>query len=140
VTPANTIPKQGIHTRGYSKPDLASSPQPRHGGLQSPNKTITLVGTTLPCKAWSFTEGNTPRHHVHEYNQVFLVGQRNTRKHTNIGNPLELRVERVTYRVRQITHRAITKNKQDQVIVTMHVSKLKMNTRTKHIRTRTQSL
>jgi hypothetical protein len=26
------------------------------------------------------------------------------------------------------------------VIVTMHTSKLKMNTRTKHIRTRTQSL
>jgi hypothetical protein len=47
---------------------------------------------------------------------------------------------RVTYRVKQITHRAITKNKQDQVIVTMHASKLKMNTRTKYIRTRTQSL
>jgi hypothetical protein len=62
------------------------------------------------------------------------------RKHTNVGNPLELRVARVTYQVGQITHRAITKNKQDQVIVTMHASKLKMNTRTKHIRTRTQSL
>jgi hypothetical protein len=62
------------------------------------------------------------------------------RKHTNVGNPLELRVARVTYQVGQITHRAITKNKQDQVIVTMHASKLKMNTRTKHRRTRTQSL
>jgi hypothetical protein len=62
------------------------------------------------------------------------------RKHTNVGNPLELQVVRVTYRVRQITHRARTKNKRDQVIVTMHVSELKMNTRTKHIKIRTQSL
>jgi hypothetical protein len=62
------------------------------------------------------------------------------RKHTNVDNPLELRVARVTYRVRQITDRAITKNKRDQVIVTMHTSKLKMNTKTKHIRTWTQSL
>jgi hypothetical protein len=61
-------------------------------------------------------------------------------KHTNIDKSLELRIARVIYRVRQITHRAITKNKRDQVIVTMHVSKLKMSTRTKHIRTRTQSL
>jgi hypothetical protein len=62
------------------------------------------------------------------------------RKHTNIGKSLELRIAIVIYRVRQITHRAITKNKRDQVIVTMHASKHKMNTRTKHIRTRTQSL
>jgi hypothetical protein len=62
------------------------------------------------------------------------------RKHTNIGKPLELRIARVIYRVGQITYRAITKNKWDQVIVTMHASKLKKNTRTKHIRTRTQSL
>jgi hypothetical protein len=62
------------------------------------------------------------------------------RKYTNVGKSLELRISRVVYRVRQITHRAITKNKRDQVIVTMHASKLKMNTRTKHIRTRTQSL
>jgi hypothetical protein len=62
------------------------------------------------------------------------------RKHTNIGNPLELRVARVIYQVGQITPRAITKNKWDEVIVTMHTSKLKINTRTKHIRTRTQSL
>jgi hypothetical protein len=47
---------------------------------------------------------------------------------------------RVTYRVGQISHRAITKNKLDQVIVAMHESKLKMNTRIKHIRTRTQSI
>jgi transposase-like protein len=46
----------------------------------------------------------------------------------------------VIYQVRQITHRAITKNKRDQVIVTMHASKLKMNARTKHLRIRTQSL
>jgi hypothetical protein len=47
------------------------------------------------------------------------------RKHTNVGNPLELRVVRVTYRVEQITHRAITKNKQDHVIETLHASKLR---------------
>jgi hypothetical protein len=54
--------------------------------------------------------------------------------------PLELRIARVIYRVEQITHRTITKNRRDQVIVTMHTSKLKMNTTIKHIRTRTQSL
>jgi hypothetical protein len=70
--------------------------------------------------------------------KCFLVSRGNTRKHTNVGKSLELRVARVIYRVRQITHRAITKNKRDQVIVTMHTSKLKMNTRTKHIRIRTQ--
>jgi hypothetical protein len=71
VTLANTIPQQGIHTRGYSNLHLAGSPQPRHGGLQSPNRTVTPAGTTLLCKVWSFTEGNTPRHHVCEYIQVF---------------------------------------------------------------------
>jgi hypothetical protein len=71
VTPINTIPQQEIYTRGYINPGLASSPQPQRGGLQSPNMTITPVGTTLPCKAWSFTEGNTLGHHVREYNQVF---------------------------------------------------------------------
>jgi hypothetical protein len=53
---------------------------------------------------------------------------------------LELRIANVIYQVGQITHRAITKNRRDQVIVTMHASKLKMNTIIKHIRTRTQSL
>jgi hypothetical protein len=47
------------------------------------------------------------------------------RKHTNVGKTLELQGVGVIYRVRQITHRAITINKRDQVIVTMHVSKLK---------------
>jgi hypothetical protein len=61
-------------------------------------------------------------------------------KHTNVDKSPELRIVRVIYRVGQITHRAITKNKWNQVIVTMHASKLKMNTRTKHIRSRTQSL
>jgi hypothetical protein len=61
-------------------------------------------------------------------------------KHTNVGKSLELRIARVIYQVGQITHKKITKNKQDQVIVTMHASKLKIKTRTKHIRTRTQSL
>jgi hypothetical protein len=47
------------------------------------------------------------------------------RTHTNVGKVLELRGGRVIYRVRQITHREITTNKRDQVIVTMHTSKLK---------------
>jgi hypothetical protein len=47
-------------------------------------------------------------------------------KHTNVGKALELRGVRIIYRVRQITHRAITINKWDQVIVTMHASKLKI--------------
>jgi hypothetical protein len=46
------------------------------------------------------------------------------RKHTNVGKPLKLRGARVIYRVRQITHRAITINKREQVIVTTHTSKL----------------
>jgi hypothetical protein len=56
---------------GYSNPGLAGSPQPRRGKLQSPNMTFTPMGTTLLCKAWSFTEGNTLGHHIREYNQVF---------------------------------------------------------------------
>jgi hypothetical protein len=45
------------------------------------------------------------------------------RKHT--GKTLELQGASIIYRVGQITHRAITTNKRDQVIVTMHASKLK---------------
>jgi hypothetical protein len=71
MTPADTIPQQGIYTRGYSNPGLAGSPQPRRGGLESPNRTVTLAGTTLPYKVWSFTEGNTPGHHIREYKQGF---------------------------------------------------------------------
>jgi hypothetical protein len=72
--------------------------------------------------------------------KCFLASRRNTRKHTNASKSLELRIARVIHRVGHITHRATTKNKWNQVIITMHASKLKMNTRTKHIRTRTQSL
>jgi hypothetical protein len=61
-----TVSQQGIHTRGYNSPRLAGSPRPRRDGLQSPNRTITPVGTTLLCKVWSFTEGFKPRHHVRE--------------------------------------------------------------------------
>jgi hypothetical protein len=43
----------------------------------------------------------------------------------NVGKALKLRGARVICQVRQITHRAITTNKRDQVIVTMHASKLK---------------
>jgi hypothetical protein len=48
------------------------------------------------------------------------------RKYTNVGKVLELRGARVIYRVRQIPHRTITTKKRDQVIVTMHASKLKI--------------
>jgi hypothetical protein len=71
MTPANSIPQHGIHTRGDSNLGLAGSPQPRRGGLQSPNRTVTPTGTRLLGKAWSYMEGNTPGHHVHDYNQVF---------------------------------------------------------------------
>jgi hypothetical protein len=43
----------------------------------------------------------------------------------NVGKPLDLRGVRVIYRAKQITHRAITTNKRDHVIVTMHASMLK---------------
>jgi hypothetical protein len=61
-----TVSQQGIHTRGYSIPGLAGSPRPRRGGLQSPNRTVTLAGTTLLCKSWSFIEGFKPGHHIRE--------------------------------------------------------------------------
>jgi hypothetical protein len=51
---------------GYNNLGLASSPQPRRGGLQSLNMTVTPVGTTLSCKARSFTAGFKPGHHVRE--------------------------------------------------------------------------
>jgi hypothetical protein len=57
--------------------------------------------------------------------KCFLVSWWNMRKHTNIGTTLELWGARVIHWVRQISHRAITTNKMDQVIVTMHASKLK---------------
>jgi hypothetical protein len=44
---------------------------------------------------------------------------------TSMSKALELRGARGIYRVRQITHRAIITNKRDQVMVTMHASKLK---------------
>jgi hypothetical protein len=61
-----TVSQQGIHTRGYSNPGLAASPRPRRGGLQSPNRTVTPMGTTHLCKAWSLIEGFKPGHHVLE--------------------------------------------------------------------------
>jgi hypothetical protein len=42
------VPQQGIHTKGYTRLfnlGMARSPQPRRGGLQSPNRTVTPVGT-----------------------------------------------------------------------------------------------
>jgi hypothetical protein len=57
--------------------------------------------------------------------KCFLISQFNLRKDTNVDKHLELRRARVIYRVEQITHRSITTNKRDQVIVTMRVSKLK---------------
>jgi hypothetical protein len=57
--------------------------------------------------------------------KCFLVGWWNTRKYTNIGKALKLQGARLIYQVGQITHRAITTNKRDQLIVIMHTSKLK---------------
>jgi hypothetical protein len=123
------MPQQGIHTRGHS-----------NLGLQSRNETVTPVGTTLPCKAWSSLKVIHPDTTSLGITKCFLISRQNTRKHTNIGKSPELRIVRVMYQVGQITHRAIIKNKWDQVIVTMCASKTKMDTRTKHTRTRTQSL
>jgi hypothetical protein len=67
--PRWNVPQQGIHIRGYTQLfnlGLAGLPQLQRGGLQSPNNTITPMGTTLLCKAWSFTEGFNPGHHIHE--------------------------------------------------------------------------
>jgi hypothetical protein len=61
-----TVSQQGVHTWGYNSPGLDGSPQPQRGGLQIPNSTVTHVGTTLPCKAWSVTEGSKLGHHVRE--------------------------------------------------------------------------
>jgi hypothetical protein len=140
TTATNTIPQQGIHIRGYSNLGLAGSPQPQCGGLQSPNGTVTPVVPHFHARRWASLKvihSDTTSASITKY---FLVNRWNTRKHTNVGKSLELRIARVIYRVEQITHRAIIKNKRDQVIVTMNASKLKMNTRTKHIRIRTQSL
>jgi hypothetical protein len=57
--------------------------------------------------------------------KCFLISWWNTRKHINVGKPLELQRARVIYRVGQIINRAIITNKRDQVIVIMHASKLK---------------
>jgi hypothetical protein len=40
--------------------------------MESLNRTVTPVGTTLPWKAWSFTEGFKPGHHIYESSQMFL--------------------------------------------------------------------
>jgi hypothetical protein len=56
---------------------------------------------------------------------MFPHRPKNTRKHSNVSKALELEGARVIDRVRQITHKAITTNKRDQVIVTIHASKLK---------------
>jgi hypothetical protein len=61
-----TVSQQGKHTTGYNRQGLAGSPWPQHGGIQSPNRTITPMGTTFLCKVWNFTEGFKPRHHVRE--------------------------------------------------------------------------
>jgi hypothetical protein len=67
--------------------------------------------------------------------KCFPVSRQNIRKHTNIGKALEQRGARVIYQVRKITHRAITTNKRDEVIVTMHAStKLYKNYNSKSIK------
>jgi hypothetical protein len=61
-----TVSQQEIHTRGYNNLGLAGSPRPQRGRLQIPNRIVTPAGTKLLYKAWSFTEGFKPRHHVCE--------------------------------------------------------------------------
>jgi hypothetical protein len=61
----NCITERNPH-KGDNSLGLAGSPRPRCGGLQSPNRTVTPTGTTLPGKTCSFMEGFKPRHHVRE--------------------------------------------------------------------------
>jgi hypothetical protein len=140
VTMRNTIPQQGIHTRGIGTQVWPA----RHNlGVVDYKALIGLSPLWVPhfhARRGASLKVIHPDTTSVSITKCFLIGQQNTRKHTNVGYPLELRAARVTYRVGQITHRAITKNKRDQVTVTMHTSKLKMNTTTKHIRIRTQSL
>jgi hypothetical protein len=71
--------------------------------------------------------------------KCFLINQRNTRKHTNVVKPLELRGARIIYRVGQITHKAIAT---DEGPSDSNYARIKAQdkTRTEHIRTRIQSL
>jgi hypothetical protein len=140
MTPTNTIPQQRIHTR--CKATQVWPARHNHGMVNYK----ALTGLSLLRIPHFRARRGASLKVIHSdttsmsITKCFLVSQRNTRKHTNVGKLLDLRIVRVIYRVGQITHRAITKNKQDQVIVTIPTSKLKMNTRTKHIRTRIQSL
>jgi hypothetical protein len=122
------VPQQEIHTRGYTwlfNLGLAGSPQPRCGRLQSLTRLSLLwvphfrasCGASLKDLNLDTTSANKAK--------CFLVSRWNMRKHSKIGKPLKLWGARVIYRVEQITHREITKNKTDQVIVTMHASKIK---------------
>jgi hypothetical protein len=65
----NCITARNSH-KGIQQPRFGrlatTSARPRRGGLQIPNRTVTPVGTTLPCKVWSFTEGFKPGHHIRE--------------------------------------------------------------------------
>jgi hypothetical protein len=140
MTTANTIPQQGIHTRG-----IATQVWPARHNLGVVDYKA-LTGLSLLWVPHFHASHGASLKIIHpdttstSITECFLVSRCNMRKHTNVSNPLELQVARVTYRVGQITHRAITKNKRDQVIVTMHVSKLNINTRTKHLRTTTQTI
>jgi hypothetical protein len=87
--------------------------------------TVTATGITLPCKRGALLKDLNPDTMSMSKAKCFPASQQNTRKHTNIGKALELRGARVIYQVTQITPRAITTKKRDQVIVTMHASKLK---------------
>jgi hypothetical protein len=139
--PRRNVSEQGIHTGGTLDSSTWVWPA-RHNLSMVDYKALTrlsLLQVPHFC-AWcgdSLKDLNPDTTSTSKA-KCFLISRRNMRKHTNVGEPLELRGARVIYRVRQITHRAITTNKRDQVIVTMHASKLQ--TRTKHIKTRTQSL
>jgi hypothetical protein len=115
-----TVSHQGIQIRGYSSPVLA--------GVEDYKALIGLsllrISHFHARRGASMKDLNSDTTSVSKA-KCFPLSQRNTKKHTNVGKPLELRGARVIYRVGQITHRAITTKKRDQVIVTIHASKLK---------------
>jgi hypothetical protein len=134
------IPQHGIHTRGIATQVWTTS----HNLSVVEYKALTgLSLLRVPhfyARCGASLKVICPDTMFVSITKCFLMSRQNTRKHTNVGKSLELRIARVIYGIGQIIHRAITKNELDQVIVIMHTSKLKMNTKTKHIRSRTQSL
>jgi hypothetical protein len=140
TTLANTIPQQGIYTRGIATQVWLARQNLGVVDYKALTRLSLLWVPHFHARRGASLKVIHPDTTSVSITKCFLISRRNTRKHTNIGKSLKLRIARVIYLVGLITHRAITKNKRDQVIVTMHTSKLMMNTITKHIRTRTQSI